>query len=142
MIVLDTDVLSESSQKRPSSAVAAWLARQNVRNLFTTTVSEAEMLYGIALLEPGKRRDGLADVARKIFEIDFLGRILSFDSAAAREFAEISALRKKAGLALKVFDTQIAAIARAHRAAVATRDTADFEHSGIEIVNPWATQYE
>ncbi len=139
MIVLDTNVLSEPNQKRPSEAVAAWFARQNLRNLFTTTVSEAEMLFGVALLEPGKRRDGLADAARKIFEIDFLGRVLTFDSAAARAFAEISAMRKKAGLAIKVFDTQIAAIARAHRAAVATRDTADFEHSGVEIINPWAT---
>src|SRR5206468_12970210 len=110
--VLDTNVLSEPNQKRPSAAVAAWLGGQNIRNLFTTSVSEAEILYGVALLEPGKRRDGLADAARKIFEIDFLGRVLTFDSAAAREFAEISSIRKKAGLALKVFDTQIAAIAR------------------------------
>lgn len=139
MIVLDTNVLSEPNQKRPSEAVAAWLARQNIRDLFTTTVSEAEILYGVALLEPGKRRDGLADAARKIFEVDFLGRVLPFDSAAAREFAEISAMRKKVGRAVKVFDAQIAAIARAHRARVATRDTVDFEDSGIEVVNPWAT---
>ena len=138
MIILDTNIVSEPRQPRPSEAVVTWLAHQHVHNLFTTTVTEAEILYGVALLDSGKRRDGLADAARKIFEVDFLGRVLSFDSAAAREFGVIAGLRKKAGLAIKVFDTQIAAIARAHRAAVATRDTADFQHCGIEIINPWA----
>lgn len=139
MIVLDTNVLSEPNRSRPSDAVADWFARQNMRNLFTTTVSEAEMLFGVALLPPGKRKDKLAAAFRTIFEVDFLGRVLMFDSAAARAFAELSAMRKKAGLEIKVLDTQIAAIARAHRAAVATRDVKDFEGFDIPILNPWTS---
>jgi len=113
-----------------------WLARHDAE-LYVTTISQAESHYGFVLLDPGQKRTELADAARQIYEIDFAGRVLSFDGDAARQFALIAAERKKARKELKILDAQIAAIARAHGAPVATRDVADFSHAGVKIIDPW-----
>ena len=136
MIILDTNVISEPARPRPSERVMRWLA-QNDADLYVTAISQAESHYGFALLDPGQKRTGLAAAARQIYEIDFAGRVLPFDSAAAREFALIAADRKKIGREIKVLDAQIAAIARAYGAPVATRDVADFAYTGITLINPW-----
>ena len=136
MIILDTNVLSEPGRPQPSEKVLHWYA-QHSSELYVTSVSQAEMHYGFVRLSPRKKKTALLDQARQIFSVDFAGRVLSFDSAAAEEFADIAVRRVKAGLVVKVFDSQIAAIARAHRAAVATRDVGDFTHTGVEIINPW-----
>jgi len=138
MIILDTNVVSEPSRRKPSPAVLGWLAAQDPLQLFTTTATEAELHYGLALMPSGRRRDEL-ERAVSGFLTGLNERILSFDRRAAAEFGKIASARRKAGLEIKVFDSQIAAIARAHGAAVATRDIGDFEGSGIKIVNPWAT---
>jgi len=137
MIILDTNVVSEPSQPRPSPVVMNWLAAQDAMQLFTTAPTEAELHYGIALLPGGKRREQLDMAIRKFLEFDLKDRVLPFDRAAAKEFGDITAARKKAGRPIKVFDSQIAAIARVHGAAVATRDIDDFEYTGIKIINPW-----
>ncbi|HXC53702.1 MAG TPA: type II toxin-antitoxin system VapC family toxin [Rhizomicrobium sp.] len=136
MIVLDTNVISEPTRPRPSERVMQWLARHDAE-LYVTTISQAESHYGFVLLDPGQKRTELADAARQIYEIDFAGRVLSFDGDAARQFALIAAERKKARKELKILDAQIAAIARAHGAPVATRDVADFSHAGVKIIDPW-----
>jgi predicted nucleic acid-binding protein len=140
MIILDTNVVSEPSQPRPSAAVLRWLAAQDQSQLFTTAPTEAELHYGVALLPKGKRRDELEAALRQFLEVQLKDRVLPFDRAAAREFGAITAARRSAGRAIKVFDSQIAAIARVHGAAVATRDVSDFEHSGIRIIDPWNTR--
>jgi predicted nucleic acid-binding protein len=137
MIILDTNVVSEPSQPRPSPAVMNWLAAQDAMQLFTTAPTEAELHYGIALLPGGKRREQLDMAIRRFLEFDLKDRVLPFDRAAAKEFGDITAARKKAGRPIKVFDSQIAAIARVYGAAVATRDIDDFEYTGIKIINPW-----
>jgi len=95
------------------------------------------MLYGVETLPPGKRRQHLAQVVEEIFAEDFAGRVLPFDQESAREFAKIVASRKAAGRPISQFDAMIAAIARSQSAAVATRNTGDFEHCGIRLMNPW-----
>jgi toxin FitB len=137
MIILDTNVVSEPSQLRPAKAVLDWLAAQDPAELFTTAATEAEIHYGLSLLDPGKKRNALAHAAGQFFENQLSNRVLPFDRAAAQEFGKIAALRKKAGLQIKVFDAQIAAIARVHGASVATRDLSDFKHTGVKIINPW-----
>jgi predicted nucleic acid-binding protein len=139
MIVLDTNVLSEAVRPAPTRRVLDWLAAQPPSSLFTTTVSEAEFLYGLALLPAGKRRASLEEAARRMFEQDFAERVLPFDRAAARAFATIAASRRKKGHPIGEFDAQIAAIAHTHGAAVATRNVGDFQHCGIEIIDPWHT---
>jgi len=97
----------------------------------------AEVFLGVRLLPKGKRRDGLESAARVMFEVKFAGKVLPFDAESAALHAEIVARHRKAGRPISFWDSQIASIARAHGATVATRDVRDFEGSGIDIVNPW-----
>ncbi len=138
MIILDTNVLSEAFKPTPHAGVAAWLKALPAADVFTTTITEAEIFYGVALLPAGKRRATLEAMVQGLFENDFAGRILAFDSAAARAFAAIAAERRGAGKPIGEFDAQIAAIARAHGAMLATRDVKDFAGCGVVVVSPWA----
>ena len=137
MILLDTNVLSEVLKPLPSPIVLRWLAAQEPSSVFTTSVTQAEVLYGIETLPPGKRRTRLLAAVEKMFAEEFEGRILPFDEDSARAFAGIVAARDAAGRPISQFDAMIAAIARSHRAAVATHNTADFQHCGIDLINPW-----
>jgi toxin FitB len=137
VIVLDTNVLSEVMSSSPDPAVRRWLARQLSHQLFTTSVSMAEILQGIELLPQGKRRAGLLVAAQTMFTGLFSGRVLAFHEDAARAFAPIAVNRRTRGSPISLFDAQIAAITRASGATLATRDTADFEDCGVALVNPW-----
>jgi len=138
MIVLDTNVLSEALRLVPDPPVLHWLTNQPRRSLFTTTVTQGEVLYGIRVLSDGKRRRGLWDAAAKIFSEDFAGQVLSFDSDAANVYAEIAALRRMSGEPISQFDAMIAAMARSRGASLATRNVKDFEDCGVDVVNPWS----
>jgi len=137
MVILDTNVISEIMKASPSPRVMEWWSRQQSAELFTTTVTVAEILYGIEILPKGKRRDSLRAEAEVAFMQDFAGRILPFDDEGAREFPAIAASRRAQGRPIAALDTQIAAIALSRRATVATRNTADFEGYGVPLVNPW-----
>jgi predicted nucleic acid-binding protein len=137
MIVLDTNVLSELMRSPPDDRILAWLANHRQTELFTTAISEAEILFGIALLPEGRRRNALATAASATFREGFSGRILPFDRGAAANFAEIGVTRRKAGKPISQADGQIAAIARSQGAAIATRNVSDFEQCGIVVINPW-----
>jgi predicted nucleic acid-binding protein len=138
VIILETNVVSEILRPVPSSRVETWLARQNGANVFLTAVGESELRHGVALLPNGRRRSLLAKAISSILEEDFRNRILPFDSAAARAYAGIAVGRRSAGRPISQFDCQIAAIVACHAAVLATRNTADFEGCGIEMINPWA----
>ncbi|MCY3504908.1 MAG: type II toxin-antitoxin system VapC family toxin [Chloroflexi bacterium] len=137
MIVLDTNVVSELTRLVPNGTVLEWLARQPPSELFFTTVSEAELRYGVEILPAGRRRATLAASIERTLRQNFAGRILPFDTDAARTYATIAAARRAAGNAIGQADCQIAAIARARGAGVATRDVAGFSGCGIEVINPW-----
>ena len=109
MIVLDTNVLSELMRSEPAAAVFAWVSAQPRTTLYTTSVSKAEILYGIAVLPEGRRRLALAVAAEAMFADDFAGRVLPFDEAAAVQYAEIVAARRREGCPIEAFDAQIAA---------------------------------
>ncbi|NWG54038.1 MAG: type II toxin-antitoxin system VapC family toxin [Hydrogenophilaceae bacterium] len=138
MIVLDTNVISEMMRPAPAAQVSAWFSAQAASSLFTTALTQAEILYGIAILPAGQRRDALAAAARPVFDHDFAGRVLSFDSAAAPIFSEIAAARRAAGQPISQVDAQIAAIARSRGASLATRNTQDFADCGIVVIDPWS----
>jgi predicted nucleic acid-binding protein len=138
VIILDTNVLSEPWRPNPSSRLVAWMNSQPKLSLFTTAISEAEVFYGIALLPNGKRRRGLESAASVVFDKDLAGRILPFDSASAREYAEIMAARRRAGRPISEADAQIAAIARSRGGTLATRDVADFVDCGVTVLSPWS----
>lgn len=137
MIVLDTNVVSELMKSAPDAAVARWIAEQQATTLYTTSITQAEVLHGILLLPAGKRRTALEAAAEAMFDKDFGGRVLPFGSEAARAYAHIAAQRRRSGRPISHFDAQIAAITRTARAAVATRNVGDYEDCGIKVMNPW-----
>jgi toxin FitB len=138
MTILDTNVLSELMKPAPSPRVTQWIrSRGPTRELCVTTITVAEVLFGIELLPKGKRRDSLLADVEATFTADFAGRILPFDDAAARAFPEIALIRRIRGRPIPLFDAQIAAIAKANGAILATRNTTDFESWGVRLVNPW-----
>lgn len=138
MTILDTNVLSEIMAASPSQPALAWVSKRRLVDLlFITTISVAEILYGVELLPPGKRRERLSTEAEAMFAEDFAGQILLFDEAAARSFSKIAAERRRQGKPIAELDAQIAAIACVHGAALATRNTADFEGCGVRLFNPW-----
>jgi predicted nucleic acid-binding protein len=139
MIVVDTNVLSEVMKPAHirSSHVLAWFNKHPVEALYTTTITLGEILAGIAILPDGKRKAQKQGAAELIFATVFSQRILPFDSAAARVYAEIITAQRKKGRTADSFDVLIAAIAKVQGMAVATRNVPDFEICGVEIVNPW-----
>jgi predicted nucleic acid-binding protein len=138
MIIVDTNVLSELMRPKPSADVVAWAAKQPASELFTTSITEAEIFYGIELLARGKRREKLLVAAAAIFTRDLGGRVLAFESDAARAFSTIAAHRRILGRPISHADAQIAAITLVRRAKLATRNVADFQDCGIEVLDPWA----
>ncbi len=137
MIILDTNVLSELMRPIPSPQVTAWVAKQPASELFTTTITEAEIFYGIELLSKGKRREALLLAAEAMFDEDMAGRIFGFESDAARVYSKIAARRRGLGRPISHADAQIASIAEVRGATLATRNVADFADCGLDLVNPW-----
>jgi toxin FitB len=137
LIILDTNVLSELLRPEPAKEVERWLSAQDGAKVYFTAVGEAELRHGVAILPAGKRRTALTTAIEGLLEEDFRDRILPFDRAAARAYAAIAALRRASGHPISQFDCQIAAIARAREATVATRNTHDFEGCAIKVFDPW-----
>ena len=138
MVVLDTNVVSELMRPAPDPTVEAWVTGRAVATLFFSAVGEAELLYGVAIMSAGQRRDALASEIEAMLREDFAGRVLPFDSEAARAYAEIAAARRGDGRPVSQADVQIASIACSRGMAVATRNVRDFADMGIDIIDPWA----
>lgn len=137
MIVLDTNVISEMMATLPNPSVATWLALQPRQSVFTTAITQAEVLAGMRVLPVGKRKDRLEVQATAMFSTEFGGHILSFDGEAAECYADITAHRRAIGRPISQLDAQIAALAYSHHASLATRNVRDFEHLGLDLINPW-----
>lgn len=137
MFVLDTNILSAVMGREPVPEVSAWIAGQPEGALFTTTISQAEILAGLAIMPEGRCRLALETAARAMFTDDFDGRVLPFDAAAAAAYAEIFAVRRRAGRPTAPIDLMIAAVARAKGATVVTRDVGGFEACGVPLIDPW-----
>lgn len=137
MIILDTNVISEPLRPRPVAGVVAWLDAQAVETLYLTTVSLAEVRYGIACLPKSRRRQKLHDRFEGEFLPMFHGRTLAFDEPASTAYAALRAQARAQGRAIGEVDALIASIAGATGFMIATRDTAPFEAAGIAVINPF-----
>ena len=137
MIVLDTNVVSELMRAEPTESVSTWVAAQPATSQYTTSITHAEINYGILLLPAGKRRARLLSAANAMFSEDFAGRVLGFGMDAAALYAQIAAERRRNGRPISHIGAQIAAIARANGAKVATRNIADFQGCGVDLIDPW-----
>ena len=137
MLILDTNVISEILRPEPHKTVVQWFEEQPRHQLFTTAITQAEIIYGIALLPTGSRRQKLLEITEAIFEEDLADRVLAFSAEAAGHYAQIAAMRRSVGRPVSQFDAMIAAIARLHGGKLVTRNVLDFEGCGIDVINPW-----
>ena len=137
MIALDTTVISELARQLPDPGVLSWLDSLEVSDVVTTAVTAAELRYGVARLPDGHRKRELTVVIRGLLTEDFHGRVLPFDERASARYADIVTGRERIGRPVGIADAQIAAICLDSGAILATRNTADFEETGIELINPW-----
>jgi predicted nucleic acid-binding protein len=137
MIILDTNVVSELMRPAPERMVLRWFSTQAAEDLHVTTVTMAEILYGIELTSSSRRREVVRAGAEKMFGEVFADRTLAFEDRAARAFSQIVSSRRRQGKQMSGIDAQIAAIARIHGATLATRNTYVFEGCGVRLVNPW-----
>lgn len=136
MILLDTNVVSEAMKPEPHPSVRGWLDAQAAETLFLSSVTVAELMFGIGALPRGKRKDRLATTLDGVMEL-FEPRILPFVTQAARRYADLAVKARKAGKGFPTPDGYIAAIAAAHGFAVASRDTAAFAAAGLTVIDPW-----
>ena len=136
MILLDTNVVSEAMKPEPDLAVRDWLDAQAAATLYLSSITVAELLFGIGALPEGRRRDGLAAALDGVLDL-FAGRILSFDTDAARCYADLAVSARAVGKGFPTPDGYIAAIAAAHNFAVGSRDTSAFAAAGLTVINPW-----
>ena len=138
MILLDTNVVFEAMKPEPAPAVRKWLDEQAAETLYLSTVTIAELMFGIGALPKGKRKDKLTAALDGVLGL-FADRILSFDISAARRYAELAVRARAAGKGFPTPDGYIAAIAASHDFAVASRDTSAFMAAGLTVIDPWAT---
>ena len=136
MILLDTNVVSEAMKPEPHPSVRDWLDAQAAETLFLSSVTIAELMFGIGALPRGKRKDRLATTLDGVMEL-FKPRVLPFDTQAARRYADLAVKARKAGKGFPTPDGYIAAIAAAHGFAVAPRHTAAFAAAGLTVIDPW-----
>ena len=136
MIVLDTNVVSEVMKPAPNPHVRAWLNNQAAETLYLTSVTLAELLFGIRLLPSGKRKDILVQALDRLMAL-FRNRVLPFDTDAAKFYAELAVAARGAGRAFPTADGYIAAIAASRRSMVASRDVAPYEATKIVVIHPW-----
>ncbi len=140
MIILDTNVLSALMRTAPEAPVVAWLDRQPAESVWITSITLFEARLGLALLPAGRRRQTLEGAFARLLKEDLENRVLDFDSAAATEAASLAAGRQKAGRPVDMRDTQIAGIALARHATLATRNVRHFRDLNVPVVNPWEVQ--
>ena len=138
MVVLDTNVVSEIMRPRPEPAVLAWLDAQAPSELWLTAVGAAELMFGIARLDDGARKQQLARNVSAMLETDFAGQVLPFDLAAASVHAQMVAQRERVGQPIAMADAQMASVCLAHGATLATRNQKHFDGLGLTIINPWS----
>jgi predicted nucleic acid-binding protein len=140
VIILDTNVLSALMRTKADSAVVQWLDHQPTESVWITSITLFEARFGIALLPSGRRRQAVEAAFGSLVTADLGNRVLDFDSAAAVEAATLAAARQKSGRPVDMRDTQIAGIALARRATLATRNIKHFQGLKVQVVNPWDTE--
>ena len=137
MILLDTKFVSEAMKPQSHRGVRDWLDAQAAETLFLSSVTIAELIFGVGALPDGKRKENLAAAVEGVLEL-FAARILPFDTEAARRYGDLAVKARAAGKGFPTPDGYIAAIAAAHRFAVASRDTSAFNAAGLRVIDPWA----
>ena len=141
MILLDTNVISETLRQEPSNRVIEWIDEQALETLYLSAITVAELRAGVALMPSGKRKVALNENLEKRLLPMFTNRVLFFDMACTKTYADLMAKSRTDGLAIATADAFIAAIALANGFLVATRDTSPFIAAGLSVINPWSSKF-
>lgn len=136
-MILDTNVVSEIMRPAPDPRVIAWFRENAGQQLYLTAITEAELLYGVGLMPPGKRRIEYTETIKRILNMELRTPVLPFESADASFFAMVAVWRRQVGRPVAELDAQIAAIALRRGLPIATRNVRDFEDCGVTLINPW-----
>jgi len=136
VIILDTNVISEPLKRSPDPAVIEWLDRQNPTTLYVTTISQAELLAGVAALPAGRRRTELRKVIDKELKLLFADRVLAFGERSAEAYSQVVPAANAAGNPIDFADAAIGAIAIEHNYLLATRNVTDFKGTSVKLLNP------
>ena len=139
MILLDTNVISALMQREVDPIVLAWLDSQPPESIWTTSITIFEIRFGLEILASGRRRRSLEEAFTAMIEQDFEGRVVAFDEAAAHAAAQIAAERRRLGRSIEIRDVQIAGVAAARKAAIATRNVRHFQGLGPDLIDPWSS---
>ena len=139
MILLDTNVISEAMTREPHPSVRAWLDVQSSETLFLSSITVAELLFGIGTAPTGKRKAALTAALDEVL-VAFADRILPFDTMAAQHYADLALKARAAGKGFPTPDGYIAAIAAANGFAVASRDASAFSAAGLKVIDPWVAR--
>ena len=137
MILLDTNVVSEAMKPEPAPSVRDWLDAQSAETLYLSSITLAELMFGIGALPQGQRKDRLSAALDGVMNL-FADRVLAFDTRAARRYAELAVKARAAGKGFPTPDGYIAAIAASHGFSVASRDASAFAAAGLTVIDPWA----
>jgi toxin FitB len=137
VIVLDTNVVSELARESPAPAVIEWLDSLAAEDVATTAIAAAELFYGVARLPSGRRKSLVSEAVRRVLHEDLRDRVEVFDLSSAERYGALVAARERAGRPISIADAQIAAVCAVRQATLATRNTKDFEGTGIDVINPW-----
>jgi toxin FitB len=136
MILLDTNVISEAIKPIPNPSVRAWLDDQVAETLHLSTITIAEMTFGISALPDGKRKAMLLEALDGIMTL-FADRTLPFDQDAALRYGDLAVKARAAGKGFPTPDGYIAAIAASRGFSIASRDANAFVAAGLDIIDPW-----
>jgi toxin FitB len=137
MILIDTNIISEMMKPAPDPKVISWIDQQDIMHLYISTITIAELAYGINVLPAGNRRNYLEKAFNSVVREAFEYRIFTFDEVAAHHYGMIMSQRKNIGKPMSMADGQIAAIAHAHNCTLATRNINDFSDSKLDLINPF-----
>ena len=138
MFILDTNIISELMRPEPNPGLESWIASKPIDSLYTTSITIAELYFGIECQDEGKRKLWLRQSVTEIIEKGLLGRILSFDQESALIYAQIAARRRTQGRPISIADAQIASITYLHQMILVTRNTSDFHDCKVEVINPFS----
>jgi len=138
VILLDTNVLSALMRHEPEQTVIRWLDALPPESVWTTSITVFEVRLGLEILARGRRRRRLEEAFSKALEEDFENRVVVFDRPAAEAAGRIAAERRRAGRPVEIRDVQIAGIATARKAKLATRNLRHFEGLGLDLIDPWS----
>lgn len=135
--LLDTCVVSELVAREPNQQVIDWIDSVDPEAIYLSVITIGEIRKGIEKLADSKRKSMLQQWLEDELLVRFSGRILPLDSGVMLTWGQMIGRLELSGKKMAAMDSLIAAIVSHRNLILVTRNEGDFQHSGVQIVNPW-----